>query len=150
MIPTSVQVSGRRARGVLLPSSPPRLRLGPERPGTHSALARLRLPREGDQIRREDAATNHICIGPINKVLNTVVWHVARPGAWNDEERDRFIDIIRRQNRPVYLLDDGAETNAARRQLMRRYTFRKVAVLDVPLFGDVDDTPGALWEINPP
>ncbi|MGZ6071592.1 MAG: 2,3-oxidosqualene cyclase [Myxococcaceae bacterium] len=33
-----------------------------------------------DQIRREDAATNHICIGPINKVLNTVVWHVARPG----------------------------------------------------------------------
>ncbi len=33
-----------------------------------------------DQIRREDAATNHICVGPINKVLNTVVWHVARPG----------------------------------------------------------------------
>jgi lanosterol synthase len=33
-----------------------------------------------DQIRREDEATNHICIGPINKVLNTVVWQIARPG----------------------------------------------------------------------
>ena len=33
-----------------------------------------------DQIRREDEATNHICIGPINKVLNTVVWQFARPG----------------------------------------------------------------------
>ncbi len=33
-----------------------------------------------DQIRREDEATNHICIGPINKVLNTVVWQAARPG----------------------------------------------------------------------
>jgi len=32
-----------------------------------------------DQIRREDEATNHICIGPINKVLNTVVWQIARP-----------------------------------------------------------------------
>jgi len=32
-----------------------------------------------DQIRREDEATNHICIGPINKVLNTVVWQLARP-----------------------------------------------------------------------
>jgi lanosterol synthase len=33
-----------------------------------------------DQIRREDAATNHICIGPINKVFNTLVWHVVAPG----------------------------------------------------------------------
>lgn len=33
-----------------------------------------------EQIHREDQATSYICIGPINKVLNTVVWHVARPG----------------------------------------------------------------------
>ena len=33
-----------------------------------------------DQIRREDQATSHICIGPINKVLNTVVWNVVSPG----------------------------------------------------------------------
>ncbi|RKH20261.1 2,3-oxidosqualene cyclase [Corallococcus praedator] len=30
-------------------------------------------------IRGEDEATHHLCIGPINKVLNTVVWHLARP-----------------------------------------------------------------------
>jgi len=33
-----------------------------------------------DQIRREDAATSYICIGPINKVFNTLVWHALRPG----------------------------------------------------------------------
>jgi hypothetical protein len=70
-----------------------------------------------------------------------------RPGEWNDVERERFIEIVRRQNRPVYLLDDGAEASAARRQLGTRYALRRVAVLDVPLFGDVDDTPGTLWEI---
>lgn len=30
-------------------------------------------------IRGEDEATHFICIGPINKVLDMVVWHVARP-----------------------------------------------------------------------
>jgi hypothetical protein len=54
---------------------------------------------------------------------------------------------MRRENRVVYLLDDGAETSAARRDLATRYTLRRVAVLDVPLFGAVDGTSGALWEI---
>nr|CAD39196.1 cycloartenol synthase [Stigmatella aurantiaca Sg a15] len=32
-----------------------------------------------EQIRAEDEATHFICIGPINKVLNMVVWHFVNP-----------------------------------------------------------------------
>jgi len=38
-----------------------------------------------DQIRQEDENTDYICIGPINKLLNALVWHVERPGG--DEVR---------------------------------------------------------------
>ena len=37
------------------------------------------------QIRAEDEATHHICIGPVNKLYNTLVWHFERPGG--EEER---------------------------------------------------------------
>lgn len=33
-----------------------------------------------DQIRQEDENTNFICIGPINKLFNTLVWHIEKPG----------------------------------------------------------------------
>ena len=33
-----------------------------------------------EQIRAEDEATHHICIGPVNKLYNTLVWHFERPG----------------------------------------------------------------------
>ena len=54
-----------------------------------------------DQIRREDAATNYICIGPINKVFNTLVWHMVNPGG--PEEQAHL------QHLPDYLwrADDG-------------------------------------------
>ncbi|NOK33273.1 2,3-oxidosqualene cyclase [Corallococcus exercitus] len=46
----------------------------------HSKRLRARALEESlALIRGEDAATHSICIGPINKVFNTVVWHVARP-----------------------------------------------------------------------
>ncbi len=70
-----------------------------------------------------------------------------RPGAWSTDECVRFIEVMQGEQRPVYVLDDGAETSAARRALASRYTLRRVAVLDVPLFGVVDETPGTLWEI---
>ncbi len=70
-----------------------------------------------------------------------------RPGAWNAEECARFVEIMQREQRAVYLLDDGAETSAARRALTSKYTLRRVAVLDVPLFGAADEMPGTLWEI---
>jgi 2,3-oxidosqualene cyclase len=48
-----------------------------------------------DQIRREDAATQSICIGPINKVLNTVVWHVVNPGGPEEQaHRRRLPDYL--------------------------------------------------------
>lgn len=68
-----------------------------------------------------------------------------RLGAWNADERARFIEAKARR---VFLLDDGAETSAARRDLASRYTMKQIAILDVPLFGIVDGTPGALWEIQ--
>ncbi len=71
-----------------------------------------------------------------------------RPGAWSADEALRFVESLRMDNRPVYLLDDGAETSAARRDLSEHFTLRRIAALDVPLFGEVDDTPGALWEIG--
>jgi len=33
-----------------------------------------------DHIRQEDANTSFICLGPVNKLLHTLVWHFARPG----------------------------------------------------------------------
>ncbi|RYZ43594.1 MAG: 2,3-oxidosqualene cyclase [Myxococcaceae bacterium] len=47
----------------------------------HSKRLRARALDESlTLIRGEDEATHHLCIGPLNKVLNTVVWHLARPG----------------------------------------------------------------------
>lgn len=46
----------------------------------HSKRLRARALEESlALIRAEDEATHHVCIGPINKVLNTVVWHFVRP-----------------------------------------------------------------------
>jgi squalene/oxidosqualene cyclase-like protein len=38
------------------------------------ALAEVR-----EQLSAEDEATHHICIGPVNKLYNTLVWHFERP-----------------------------------------------------------------------
>ena len=74
-----------------------------------------------------------------------------RLGDWNADERARFIEAMLRATEPrrVFLLDDGADTSAARRDLASRYTMKLITILDVPLFGIVDSTPGALWEILP-
>lgn len=44
-----------------------------------------------DHIRREDENTSYICIGPINKLYNMLVWHVAKPGG---EEVRRHLERI--------------------------------------------------------
>ncbi len=85
--------------------------------------------------------------GPIDMYSGRATF---RPGAWNTEERTRFVDFMQRAGRRVYLVDDGAETSAARLELSARYALCRVAVLDVPLFGTVDGEPGALWEIAAP
>lgn len=84
--------------------------------------------------------------GPIDLYANRAAFH---PAMWNANERDEFIVAMFREGRAVFLLDDSGETSAVRRDLATRYALRQVAVLDVPLFGVVDGTPGALWEIRP-
>lgn len=56
-----------------------------------------------EQIRREDANTNFICIGPINKLLNTLCWYFAAP---DGPELRRHLDQL-----PDYLWggDDGVK-----------------------------------------
>ena len=56
-----------------------------------------------DQIRQEDENTSYICIGPINKLLNTLCWHYARPGG---QEVQAHIERM-----PDYLwhADDGVK-----------------------------------------
>ena len=70
-----------------------------------------------------------------------------RPGDWSSAERATFVDAMLRAHRRVFLLDDGAETSDARRDLSARYTLKQIVVLDVPLFSIVDGTPGTLWEM---
>jgi 2,3-oxidosqualene cyclase len=58
-----------------------------------------------DHIRAEDESTNYICIGPINKVLNMLVWHFERPGgAEVDAHRRRLGDYL-------HLAPDGLKMN---------------------------------------
>lgn len=83
--------------------------------------------------------------GPIDLYAQRATF---RPGVWNSTERTLFVDAMQQVGRRVYLLDDGTETSAARRDLSIRYDLRRVAVLDVPLFGTVEGTPGTLWEIS--
>src|SRR5262249_31251886 len=45
-----------------------------------------------DHIRAEDEATHFICIGPINKVLNTLVWHFQSPGGPEVQAHRRRLD----------------------------------------------------------
>ena len=58
-----------------------------------------------DQIRREDANTDYICIGPISKLLHTLVWHFERPGGKElAEHRRRLGDYL-------YQAADGLKMN---------------------------------------
>ena len=43
-------------------------------------LRRRALARVLEVIRAEDAATDFICLGPVNKLFNTLVWHFENPG----------------------------------------------------------------------
>ncbi|HEV8322119.1 MAG TPA: prenyltransferase/squalene oxidase repeat-containing protein [Myxococcota bacterium] len=47
----------------------------------HPAALRARaLAHVLDHVRAEDRATDYICIGPVNKLFNTLAWHFAAPG----------------------------------------------------------------------
>lgn len=64
-----------------------------------------------EQIRGEDLATDFICIGPINQVLNAVVWHFAKPGGHERTRHlERMQDYLYRADKP-YGLNDGIKVN---------------------------------------
>jgi squalene/oxidosqualene cyclase-like protein len=46
---------------------------------TSAALRRRALAFVLDQIRQEDENTGHVCIGPISKLLHTLIWHRVDP-----------------------------------------------------------------------
>jgi 2,3-oxidosqualene cyclase len=71
----------------------------------HSKRLRARALEESlEQIRGEDVATHFICIAPINKVLDTVVWHLARPdGPEVRAHLERLPDYLQRTPEGVTL-----------------------------------------------
>jgi hypothetical protein len=71
-----------------------------------------------------------------------------RTGEWNDSELAGFVQAMQRSGRRIFLLEDGTEASASRRELAKSYSLEEIAVLDVPLFGEVDLVPGILWEIR--
>ncbi|MCL5951311.1 MAG: glycosyltransferase family 39 protein [Chloroflexi bacterium] len=83
--------------------------------------------------------------GPIDLYAKRATF---RPGVWNSTEYTDFVDMMLKAGRPVYILNDGAETSSALVDAGAHYSLRQVTVLDVPLFGTVDGPAGALWEIN--
>jgi squalene/oxidosqualene cyclase-like protein len=58
-----------------------------------------------DQIRREDRNTDYICIGPISKLLHTLVWHFENPSG------DQLQQHARRLDDYLYQAADGLKMN---------------------------------------
>jgi len=58
-----------------------------------------------EQVRYEDKNTDYICIGPISKLLHTLVWHFESPGGPEFERHaERLADYL-------YLAPDGLKMN---------------------------------------
>ena len=58
-----------------------------------------------EHIRAEDRSTSYICIGPISKVLNMLVWHFERPGGTEVLAHRRRLDDY------LHLAPDGLKMN---------------------------------------
>jgi squalene/oxidosqualene cyclase-like protein len=84
------EVDWRAARGVISPTDRyvPRTflsrslvrMLGVSERFAPASLRKHALDRVLTIIRAEDAATDFICLGPVNKLFNTLVWHFENPG----------------------------------------------------------------------
>ncbi len=60
-----------------------------------SLLRRRALRYVVEQVHYEDVNTDYICIGPINKLLNTLVWHFEKPeGEELRRHRERMPDYL--------------------------------------------------------
>ncbi len=80
-----------------------------------------------DQIRREDANTDYICIGPISKLLHTFVWHVEQPGG-NELQRH-----AQRLGDYLYQAADGLKMNGYDSSRLWDTAFAAQAIARAPL-----------------
>lgn len=49
-----------------------------------------------EHIRVEDESSGYVCVGPLNKVLNAIVWHVEEPGGeWVRRHLERRPEYLR-------------------------------------------------------
>jgi squalene/oxidosqualene cyclase-like protein len=82
-----------------------------------------------DQIRREDANTDYICIGPISKLLHTLVWHFENPtGPESKQHQRRLGDYL-------YQAADGLKMNGYDSSRLWDTALAAQAVARAPLSG---------------
>jgi squalene cyclase len=82
-----------------------------------------------DQIRREDANTDYICIGPISKLLHTLVWYFENP---RGEELKQH---TRRLGDYLYQAADGLKMNGYDSSRLWDTAFAAQAIARAPLTG---------------
>ena len=80
-----------------------------------------------DQIRREDANTDYICIGPISKLLHTLVWHFENPNG------GELAQHARRLGDYLYQARDGLKMNGYDSSRLWDTAFAAQAVARAPL-----------------
>jgi squalene/oxidosqualene cyclase-like protein len=80
-----------------------------------------------DQIRREDANTDYICIGPISKLLHTLVWHFEQPGGEASKQHARRLGDY------LYQAADGLKMNGYDSSRLWDTAFAAQAIARAPL-----------------
>lgn len=80
-----------------------------------------------DQIRREDANTDYICIGPISKLLHTLVWHFENPRGEELKQHERRLGDY------LYHAADGIKMNGYDSSQLWDTAFAAQAVARAPL-----------------
>jgi hypothetical protein len=72
-----------------------------------------------------------------------------RPDAWSGGELREFLSVVATSHPDVYLLDDGSAMESVLEDLRDDFVIKRVATLDVPLFGNGPDSePGSLWKVE--
>ncbi|MCH2110522.1 MAG: squalene--hopene cyclase, partial [Polyangiaceae bacterium] len=97
------------------------------------------------QIDREDRNTNYICIGPINKMLNTLVWYLHDPeGPELQAHRARMRDYL-------YQADDGIKMQGYNSSRLWDTAFAVQGVFQArAALQSLGDKPGEIRELTLP
>lgn len=60
-----------------------------------------------------------------------------RPATWTTEELTKFIDLLHRESRPVFLVNDSDELRDTLATLRANYTLRQAGRIDVPYYNTI-------------